>query len=54
MKQMSGVVSEIIGLYDRVIEKFGGIDIVVENAGIAKWVFLLLKLPKKTLTVSMP
>ncbi|MFW0716405.1 SDR family oxidoreductase [Pedobacter sp. N23S346] len=31
-----GVVSEIVGLYDAVIEKFGGIDIVVANAGIAK------------------
>lgn len=31
-----GVVSEIIGLFDAVIEKFGGIDIVVANAGIAK------------------
>ncbi len=31
-----GVVSEIIGLYDAVIKKFGGIDIVVANAGIAK------------------
>lgn len=31
-----GVVAEIISLYDAVIEKFGGIDIVVANAGIAK------------------
>ncbi len=31
-----GVVKEIIGLYDAVIDKFGGIDIVVANAGIAK------------------
>ncbi|WP_298148329.1 glucose 1-dehydrogenase [Flavobacterium sp.] len=31
-----GEVSEIIGLFDAVIEKFGGIDIVVANAGIAK------------------
>jgi 3-oxoacyl-[acyl-carrier protein] reductase len=31
-----GVVSEIVGLFDSVIEKFGGIDIVVANAGIAK------------------
>ena len=31
-----GVVSEIIGLFDAVIEQFGGIDIVVANAGIAK------------------
>lgn len=31
-----GVVSEIIGLFDNVIGEFGGIDIVVANAGIAK------------------
>ena len=31
-----GVVSEIIGLFDNVISEFGGIDIVVANAGIAK------------------
>lgn len=31
-----GVVAEIITLFDNVISKFGGIDIVVANAGIAK------------------
>jgi 3-oxoacyl-[acyl-carrier protein] reductase len=31
-----GVVSEIISLFDKVIREFGGIDIVVANAGIAK------------------
>jgi 3-oxoacyl-[acyl-carrier protein] reductase len=31
-----GLVAEILRLYDAVIEKFGGIDIVVANAGIAK------------------
>jgi 3-oxoacyl-[acyl-carrier protein] reductase len=31
-----GVVKEIVNLFDNIIDEFGGIDIVVANAGIAK------------------